>query len=313
MSRVLTVGAAQIGGINRADSRQSVVARMLDLMQEAHDRGCDVVVYPELTLTTYFPRWYMEDEAELDSYFEREMPSAATQPLFDEAKKLGIGFHMGFAELVEEDGQKRRFNTAILVDQNGEIIHKFRKIHLPGRPEPDDDFEEQALEKRYFEIGNLGFPTLRAFGGVMGVCVCNDRRWAESYRVLALNGAELIFIGYNTPTKPYWATHDSPLSEFHNHLSMQAGAYQNSTWVIGVAKAGIEDGSGLIGGTCIIAPTGEIVAQCTTRSDELITAKCDLELAREWKENLLNFAENRSIENYKPITEQAGITPPPEE
>ena len=311
MARVLTIGAAQIGGINRQDSRQSVVARMLELMRQAHGRGCDVVVYPELALTTYFPRWYMTDDDELDSFFEREMPSAATRPLFDEAKKLGIGFHLGYAELFEdEDGRTRRFNTAILVDKSGDIIHKFRKIHLPGRPEPEPDFEEQALEKRYFEIGDLGFPTVRAFDGVMGVCVCNDRRWAESYRVLALRGAELIFIGYNTPTKPYWAEHESPLSEFHNHLSMQAGAYQNMVWVVGVAKAGLEDGSGLIGGTCIIAPTGEITAQAVTRGDELVTATCDLELAREWKENLLNFADNRKIENYALITQQAGITPP---
>ena len=110
MARVLTIGAAQIGGINRQDSRQSVVARMLELMRQAHGRGCDVVVYPELALTTYFPRWYMTDDDELDSFFEREMPSAATRPLFDEAKKLGIGFHLGYAELFEdEDGRTTPF------------------------------------------------------------------------------------------------------------------------------------------------------------------------------------------------------------
>lgn len=310
MARIVTVGAAQMGGISRNDPKERVVERLINQLRKAHAKGCDIVVFPELTLTTYFPRWLIEDETELDRFYETEMPSPVTQPLFDEAARLGIGFHLGFAELVQEDGEKRRFNSAILVDKTGTILEKFRKIHLPGRFEPDPAFTVQALEKRYFEIGDYGFKTVRGFGGVMGVCICNDRRWAESYRVLALKGAEMMFIGYNTPTKPYWSEQESPLSDFHNHLSMQAGAYQNSAWVIGVAKAGIEDGDALIGGSCIIAPTGEILAKCAGRGDELITADCDLDLAKDLRDNLMNFELHRKIEHYGPITEQRGVTPP---
>ena len=313
MARIVSVGAAQVGAIERADGRDGVVRRLIEMMRAAHAKGCDVVVFPELALTTYFPRWYIEDEAELDAFYETEMPSPATRPLFEEAEKLGIGFHLGYAELFEDASGKRRFNSAVLVDKSGKIVHKYRKIHLPGRPEPDPDFEFQALEKRYFEVGDLGFPTVRALGGVMGISICNDRRWAESYRVLALRGAEMVFIGYNTPTRSYWSDQDSPLAEFHNHLSLQAGAYQNCLWVIGVARAGVEDGSGLIGGTCIIAPTGEMVAKCATRGDELIVTDCDLDMAAPLKANLLNFALHRKIENYQLITQQAGITPPPED
>ncbi len=310
MARIIRVGAAQMAGISKQETKAEVVEKLISQMHKAHAEGCDIIVFPELTLTTYFARWYFEDEDELDSFYELEMPSAVTQPIFDIAAKLKIGFQLGYAELSEKDGKKRRFNTSVLVDKSGQIINKFRKIHLPGRFEPEPGNAAQSLEKRYFEIGDTGYKTIRAFGGVMGVCICNDRRWAESYRVLALKGAEMIFIGYNTPTTTYWDTEEDPLSDFHNHLSMQAGAYQNCCWVIGVAKAGLEDGQGLIGGTCIISPNGEIIAEAKTRGEELICADCDLDIAEDLKNNLLNFEEHRKIEFYGLIADQRGVVEP---
>ena len=188
MSRKITVGGAQLGPIARDESRQSVVGRLLELLHQAHDRRCDLIVYPELALTSFFPRWWMENDAELDAFFEREMPGSVTQPLFDEARRLGIGFSLGYAELEEKGGEKRRFNTAILIDQSGAIVGKYRKVHLPGYADNRPQYPFQHLEKRYFNVGDLGFNTWRALGGVMGMCICNDRRWPETYRVLALKG-----------------------------------------------------------------------------------------------------------------------------
>ena len=82
MPRTVIVGAAQLGPIARHESRAQVVKRLLALMREAHGFGCDVVAYPELALTTFFPRWALEDEAEIDSFYETEMPGPATKPLF---------------------------------------------------------------------------------------------------------------------------------------------------------------------------------------------------------------------------------------
>ncbi len=117
MSRVITVGAAQMGPIQKAEGREAVVARMLALMAKAHDKGCDLIVYPELALTTFFPRWYTEDQDEIDQWFETSMPSNTTQPLFDRAVEYGMGFHLGYAELTQETGGTHRYNTAILVDR----------------------------------------------------------------------------------------------------------------------------------------------------------------------------------------------------
>jgi len=310
MARMLTVAAAQLGPIARTDSKASVVKRLLALMREAKALGADVVAYPELALTSFFPRWYFEDQAQIDLFFETEMPSPETQALFDEAKRLSIGFHLGYAELVDNAGSKRRFNTAILVNQQAEIIHRYRKIHLPGHYQHEPWRAFQHLEKRYFEVGDLGFGVVNAFGGLMGVCICNDRRWPESYRVMGLQGVEMIFIGYNTPVHNPPAPEHDALSNFHNRLVMQAGAYQNASWVLGVAKAGLEEGVMQIGQSQIIAPSGELVAQCSTLGDELCVARCDLDLCLSYKQTTFNFERHRQPEQYRLIVERRGAQLP---
>jgi len=310
MARIITVGAAQLGPTQRADSRSSVVERMLALMKNAHDKGCDLVVFPELALTTFFPRWYFEEPEEYDIWFEISMPSAETQPLFEAARHYGLGFHLGYAEQAEEEGVVHRYNTAILVDASGDIVGKYRKVHLPGHAEFDPKRTFQHLEKRYFEVGNLGFPVWRTMGGIVGMCICNDRRWPETYRVMGLQGVEMIVLGYNTPTTNSQSDESPHLRSFHNHLSMQAGAYQNSTWVVGVAKAGREDRHDLMGGSAIIAPTGEIIAQTHILEDELVVADCDLDECAFGKRTVFNFAAHRRIEHYGLITQQTGESPP---
>lgn len=306
MPRIITVGVAQMGPIARSESRQDVVARLLAMMRDAAKMGCDLIVYTEATLTAFFPHWLIEDEDELDSYFERAMPNPAVQPLFDAAAKLGIGFHLGYAELDFASGRKRRFNTSILVGKDGAIIGKYRKIHLPGYHEPQSGTPFQNLEKRYFEVGDLGWPVWQAFGGRIGMMVCNDRRWPEAYRVMGLQGVELIVLGYNTPVHNPAMPQTDDLGNFHNHLVMQAGAYQNGSFVAAAAKAGVEEGVDQIGQSCIIAPSGELMTQCTTLGDEVQVARCDLDLCTSYKTSIFNFAQHRRPEHYRLIVERTG-------
>ena len=313
MSRVITVGGAQMGPIARADSRAVVVHRMLALLDKAHARGCDLVVFPELALTTFFPRWWMESQNEIDSFFESEMPGPDTQALFDRAREYGIGFYLGYAEKTVEDGKTRRFNTSILVDKKSKIIGRYRKVHLPGHSEHEPERPWQHLEKGYFEVGDLGFPVWRSMGGVMGMCLCNDRRWPETFRVMGMKGVEMVMLGYNTPAANAVGPEPFHVRMMHNHITMQAGAYQNGTWVVGVAKAGPEEGCDLMGGSVIVAPSGEIVAQAHTLGDELIVAECDLDARTFNKTTIFNFEAHRRPEHYKIITDQVGVTPPPEE
>ena len=311
LSRIFRAAAAQMGPTQRADPREHTLARMITLLEGAAAQGARLVVFPELALTTFFPRWMLEGN-ELDSYFERSMPNAQVAALFDRARALGVGFYLGYAELAVEDGRTRRFNASILVDQTGRIVSKYRKIHLPGHAEHEPWRRFQHLEKRYFEVGNLGWPVVRAFGGLIGMAICNDRRWPETYRVMGLQGVELVLIGYNTPVHNPPAPEHDALSHFHNMLVMQSGAYQNGSWIVGVAKAGREEGVDQIGNSIIVAPSGEIVGSCTTVGDELAVARCDLDLCNSYKSTTFNFARHREPEQYRMIVERKGAILPPE-
>ncbi len=307
MSRVLTVAAAQLGPVGRDEPRSSVVARLLALLREAAAEGCELVVFPELALTTFFPRWHIEDPEELDAFFEAEMPGPSTRPLFDEARELGVGFSLGYAELTED---RHRYNTQLLVAPDGRFLAKYRKVHVPGHEEPEPWRPFQHLERRYFEPGPQGFGTWRAFGGVIGMMICNDRRWPETYRVMGLLGVELILCGYNTPLHYAPDPSQDVLQGFHSALVMQAGAYQNGTWVVASAKGGVEEGVDSLAQSCVIAPSGQIVAQAYTAGDELVVAHCDLDWCDRYKKTLFDFERYRMIEHYGPITAQRGATPP---
>jgi predicted amidohydrolase len=314
MSRSIIVAAAQLGPIQMAEPRSVAVERMVRLMERAHRRGVELVVFPELALTTFFPRHYHEDIAAADHWFETAMPSNETAPLFAAARKYGIGFHLGYAEMTQD---KRRFNTAILVHPDGDILLKYRKVHLPGHAEYEPGRKVQHLEKRYFEVGNLGFPVIRApMGGLpgvnMGMLICNDRRWPEAWRVLGLQSVELVLLGYNTPSLNmeaggFEAHH---LRVFHSHLSIQAGCYQNSCFAVATAKAGTEDGCELFGHSIIVNPQGEVIAMAASWDDELITAECNLDMCNLGRTTIFAFDRHRRPETYGRITAQTGAVEP---
>ena len=306
--REIVVGGAQMGPIQRADTREAVVARMIALLDDANRAGCNLVIFPELCLTTFFPRWYIEDQAEVDSWFEREMPNGATAPLFARARDLSIAISLGYAELTPS-GQ--HFNTQILTDTEAQIIGKYRKIHLPGHDEYDSERSFQHLEKRYFLSGDLGFPVFRNMNAWMGMLICNDRRWPEAYREMGLQGVELTMLGYNTPSSNSQNAHESAeLRAFHSDLSVQAGAYQNSTWLVAVAKAGDEDGHPLNGGSVIVSPDGVIMQKAKTLGDELLVHACNMDATTFGKATVFDFKRHRRIEHYGRISSQTGVIYP---
>jgi len=309
MSRHLKIAAAQMGPLDRADSRVAATKRLVELLRQANAMGAKFVVFPELAFTTFFPRWWMEDQAEVDArFFEKSIPSKETQPLFDEAKKLRIGFYIGYAELTP---QGQRFNTAILVGPDGRMVGKYRKVHLPGHAEHKPKAAFQHLEKKYFEVGDLGFRVWRYMDTITGMLICNDRRWPEAFRVLALQGAEIVALGFNTPTENLHYP-EPPALRVHHHLIMaQSMAFQNATWLIETAKCGFEDGFRMFGHSLIVAPSGEIAVKSQTEEDEVIVANADIDMAANLKRTMFNFAAHRRPEHYRLIVERIGaeVTP----
>ena len=308
MVRVIRIAAAQMGPTQRADSRGHTLGRLIALLESAHREGAELVVFPELAFTTFFPRWIMGGE-ELAAQFERAIPNPDVQALFDRAKALRVGFSIGYAEETP-DGQ--RFNASIIVNADGVITGKYRKIHLPGSAEPLQGAVYNQLEKRYFLYGDEGFKVINGGEGlkdaVLGMLICNDRRWPEAWRSLALQGMELLCVGYNSAAyDPNGGSNESAaLRTFHSMLVVQSNAYMNACWAVAVAKAGVEDGAGLIGGSCIVDPNGLIHAQAKTLADEVIVADCDMDLCQQGRKKMFNFEAHRRPQWYTRLTEPVG-------
>ena len=307
MARHLTVAAAQMGPVQKHHTRSDVVDRLVAMLHRAHSMGAELVVYPELALTTFFPRWFVDDITQADHWYERSMPSPVTQPLFDEARRLGVGFCLGYA-LLDADGH--RWNVQTLVERDGSVVATYKKTHIPGHEHNEPGRPFQHAERYYFEPSPDGFGVWRAFGGIVGMAICNDRRWPETYRVMGLQGVEMILCGYNTPIHYVPDPSQDSLQGFHNSLVMQSGAYQNGTWVVGVAKGGVEEGVDSLGQSMIVAPSGQIVAQALTTDDEVIVARCDLDWCQRYKGTLFDFDRYRRPEVYGRITSQRGVVLP---
>ncbi|ERT01895.1 uncharacterized protein SPSK_05127 [Sporothrix schenckii 1099-18] len=337
MSRSLCIAAAQMGSTHYADPRDKTVGRMVALLDGAVAKGAQVVLFPETAFGTFFPRHLIADPVELDSFFEHGdiVTQPMTKPLFDRAREHKVHICVGYAEKTDAG---EAFNACIFYDgQSGALLSKYRKIHLPGDVEPfADPSALNQLEKRYFRPGDLGFQAFRVPGlvdsdeaaaqgdPIFGMMICNDRRWAESWRVLGLQGVEVVLCGYNTPgfAPHLYGTNGTPAADdyaasrvkalFHHHLVMQAYSYTNSCFSVCAARAGLDDGKyELIGGSCIVGPDGDILAQALTEEDEIVVADINLAECKAGKTRTFDFQRHRRVEHYGRITQQTGVVEPP--
>ncbi|KIX99509.1 uncharacterized protein Z520_05085 [Fonsecaea multimorphosa CBS 102226] len=352
-SRKVIVAGAQLGPINVDTPRSEGIERMLKLMDDAHQKHAQLIVYPEIAPVTFFPRHILEGD-ELEQYFEQEVDGDATKlpnlkPLFDRAREYKMDMYLGYAEHAAEssEGEHVHYNTAVYYSGAADkVISKYRKVHLPGTFEPYERKDAtNQLEKRYFLPGNLGFEAFRAPGlisgalssksgakaneadslgkgdAIIGMLICNDRRWPEAWRPYGLQGAELVLCGYNTTawapeligTNEKTSTPEKAKAEalFHNKLCITYNSYANACFSINVAKCGVEDGKyPLIGGSCIVDCDGEVVVEAQTEEDELIVAEIDLGMCRRGKEKVFAFERHRRTEHYGRIVEQTGVVEP---
>ncbi len=308
MSRMVKVAAAQMGPNHLATKRADVLDRMVKLLQDAAKLGAQLVVFPETSLTTFFPRCPLEKVPNAAEYFDDPdtlLTSPRTRPIFDEANKLGLDVYLGFAERTSEGND---YNTCVYYSvSRKEVIAKYRKVHLPGTLQPFEDANAiNQLEKLWFKPGDLGFKAFRvpdlvdgvakksdgsdaaARGDpIVGMLICNDRRWAESWRCYGLQGVELVLCGYNTTAwapdlcgtrKPQTYEESKTESLFQHKLVMTSNSYMNSCFSVSAAKTGVEDGKfDLICGSMIVSPDGNVLAEANTKGDEIVFAEIDLD------------------------------------
>jgi predicted amidohydrolase len=323
MARIIKVAAAQVGAVHMTSERKETMQRILKLLSEAASQGAQLVVFPEVAFTTFFPRHLFTNQEELDAFFEEGDDITLSENLkvfFDEVNNLGVDVYVGFAERTAEG---KSFNTCIYYSGKlGRVLSKYRKIHLPGTKEPFPDPNAiNQLEKRYFEPGDLGFEAFRVPGlvpdslkkgteekatdgkgdPVIGMMICNDRRWPEAWRCYGLQGVELVLCGYNTTgwAPDLWGTRPNmdpafaeDESKFHHKLCMESNSYMNSCFSISSARCGRDDGKyELVAGSSIVGPQGHTIVEAKTKGDEVIVAEIDLEDCRQGKEKVMFFLQ----------------------
>lgn len=309
LNRLLLTGNAQerseaehfLAEIDVMAVRKYSIYCMMNLMKKAALHSCDVIVFPELALTSFFPYFYLPREQTLLRFFEKTpIECGVAQPLFQYAQELGIGLGFGFAEYVEceeckEDRMEpgshscsKRYNTYVLFDTQGNLF-TYRKTHIPGfaAPRPGEDFFQ--FEKGQFHSSQDGYPVYAAqlsrdqYASSpslvnVGMLLCHDRRYNAPYLIMGLQNVEIIVNGFNTPfTLPFARTLEKNIYRFH-YLPLQAQAITEGTFIISVARAGDVFGVKQIAGTCIIDPQGEILCKTESLSEQLLIADLDLGL-----------------------------------
>ena len=266
-------------------------ARAVEKIREAAAKGAGVVCLPELYASQYFC------QEEDHKYFQlaEEIPGPSSEIMGALAKELGVVI---VASLFERRAAGLYHNTAIVLDADGTLMGRYRKMHIPDDP--------LYYEKFYFTPGDLGFRSWDTQKGKLGVCVCWDQWFPEAARLTALSGAQLLFY----PTAIGW--HPSEKEEYGHgqHSSwetIQRGhAIANGCYVAAVNRVGHEapaGGAGIEfwGQSFVCDPTGTIIAKGGVHEEEIITV--DIDFARvELQRTHWPFLRDRRIESYGHIT-----------
>ena len=276
------IGAAQMGPSSFRDGRvdkKENVHRILKLLKKGIREDVKIICFPELSLTDYFA---FRMERNFEHYFDH-IPNSLTKDIFNLTKEHPISVILPYAEF---DGVAY-YNTAGVIQQ-GQLIGKYRKIHIPGA------FVTSHFEKQYFTPGNLGYPVFDLQGVKVGVQICYDRHFPEGYRALALRGAQLVF---NPTGLPYRELEWLQWRKITWETFLRVRSFENQIFVAGVNKAGVESGLDFAGDTMVINPIGGVImAKSQTKGDELVTVEIGLDDIIEAKKLLPIFRDRRPSE-----------------
>jgi N-carbamoylputrescine amidase len=262
MSRTLTVAAAQTGPVLSEDMR-SMVPTALEMIERAAAAKADVVTFPELFLSPFFPNQLRED---FDAFFTTADGDVIAR-IIEAAKRQSIALILPFGERAL-DGL---YNAALVLDASGRKVGTYRKTHIPAYFPNERPGGTGSYERMYFTPGK-DLPVFDLAGARVGIQICNDRQYPEASRVLALRGAEILFmpICYSVYGDP---EHRAEAWE----IPLRARAYENGVFVVAANKVGDEGARRHLGRSMIVSPEGKILACAGTRDPELIVHTIDLD------------------------------------
>ena len=279
---------------NSADTKDNIL-RLGEGITDLAKRGAQLIVLQELHNTLYFCQ---TEDVDLFDLAET-IPGPSTKLYCELAKKLGVVI---VASLFEKRAAGLYHNTAVVIESNGEIAGKYRKMHIPDDP--------AYYEKFYFTPGDMGFHPIQTSLGKLGVLVCWDQWYPEAARLMAMQGAEILIY----PTAIGYADNDTPEEQQRQRMAwqtvMRGHAVANGLPVIAVNRVGFEpDPSGQTAGiqfwgtSFVAGPQGEIIYEASTDDEESIIVEMDMdrsEQVRRW----WPFLRDRRIDAYGDITKR---------
>ena len=279
---------------NTADTKDNIL-RLGEGITDLAKRGAQLIVLQELHNTLYFCQ---TEDVDLFDLAET-IPGPSTKLYCELAKKLGVVI---VASLFEKRAAGLYHNTAVVIESDGEIVGKYRKMHIPDDP--------AYYEKFYFTPGDMGFRPIQTSLGKLGVLVCWDQWYPEAARLMAMQGAEMLIY----PTAIGYADNDTPEEQQRQRMAwqtvMRGHAVANGLPVIAVNRVGFEpDPSGQTAGiqfwgtSFVAGPQGEIIYEASTDDEESIIVEMDMdrsEQVRRW----WPFLRDRRIDAYGDITKR---------
>ena len=279
---------------NTADTKDNIL-RLGEGIADLAKRGAQLVVLQELHNTLYFCQ---TEDVDLFDLAET-IPGPSTKLYCELARKYGVVI---VASLFEKRAPGLYHNTAVVIESNGEIVGKYRKMHIPDDP--------AYYEKFYFTPGDLGFHPIQTSVGKLGVLVCWDQWYPEAARLMALQGAEMLIY----PTAIGYADNDTPEEQQRQRMAwqtvMRGHAVANGLPVVAVNRVGLEpDPSGQTAGiqfwgtSFVAGPQGELIYEASTDEEESIVVEMDMERSeqvRRW----WPFLRDRRIDAYGDITKR---------
>lgn len=279
---------------NTADVRGNIL-RLAEGVADLARRGAELIVLQELHNSLYFCQ--VEDVNNFN--LAEPIPGPSTQMFGELARQYGVVI---VTSLFERRAPGLYHNTAVVIERDGTIAGKYRKMHIPDDP--------AYYEKFYFTPGDLGFKPIDTSVGRLGVMVCWDQWYPEAARLMALRGAELLIY----PTAIGYALSDEPDEQQRQRRAWQTvqrgHAVANGLPVVTVNRVGFEpDPSGQTGGiefwgtSFVAGPQGELFYEASEDEEESIIVSIDMEhseqVRRWWP-----FLRDRRIDDYAEITKR---------
>lgn len=284
MADSVRVGLIQL---TAEDTPAANVRKTLPRIEEAAAKGAKIIGLQEMFTTKYF--CINQDPKNFDLAEPIETGPSVTE-LAQAAKRLGVVI---IAPLFEARGSEVYHNTAAVIDADGTVLGKYRKMHIPQDP----GFEE----KFYFTPGDLGFRTWKTAHGDIGVLICWDQWYPEAARLTALGGAQILFY----PTAIGWLPEEKATLGHAQHNAwetVQRGhGVANGCYVAATNRVGTEGRTQFWGQSFVSDPYGEIVARASVEKEEILLADCDLVKQREFR-RIWPFFRDRRIDAYGDLT-----------